>query len=185
MSLICGRGKEAVEEEVKVAAGEAVRAVRAVGARAGEVQVRVLLLGMYHLPRIGVEAVVSVAVGVNRETMGELEVVLLRRHRRRIKLEVLQLHRKRTRGGSSGVSLEAAAEVQAQAAEVRAILTVDLEVRHQQVAAPHHHPQAGKQRLVPASPLDSGAPMPAAQKYHIQLAGAQLQGSPRYCWALV
>jgi hypothetical protein len=62
---------------------------------------------------------------------------------------------------------------------------VDLEVLHQQVAAPHHPAQAAKQKQVQASPLDSGALMPAAQKSHIQPADAQLRESPRCYLVLV
>jgi flagellar biogenesis protein FliO len=60
-----------------------------------------------------------------------------------------------------------------------------LGVRHPQVAALHHPAQAAKQRLVQASPLDSGAPMPAAQEFHIQLVDAQLQEYLQYYLVLV
>lgn len=184
-----------MEEEVKVAGAGAP----AVGARAGEVRVRVLvllLLGMYHLLRFGVEIVEVVG------EMGELEVVLLRRRRRRsIKLEVLQLLQTAAMEseepwlllwGASGASEVSAVSVEAEVVvvaevrvQVRAILTVDLEVHHQQVAAPPHHPQAAKQKPAAASPLDSVAPMPAAPKSHTQPVDAQLQESPQYYSVLV
>lgn len=90
--------------------------------------------------------------------------------------------RKKRKGGGFGGFVDSVDSVVVAEVRVRALLTVDLEVRHHQEVVVHRDPALeARQGQVPAHLLDLEALMQEARKHHTHLAGARLRESLQCC----